>query len=153
MIQKLKRLFKWIPLIWRTGDWDYGYTLEILSASLEELADHLENHDISEGAEQKAKQMRFTSKMISRHLNEVASDLVYDRHNEKWGDPIYVQIPIPDTEFHEIRFERLYARTVEEREQEEEEMKEAFYMAQRLEDRDWNLIWDTIKEHMRGWWC
>ena len=37
--RRLKRLFKWIPIIWKDEDWDYEYFLKIAQFKLESMAE------------------------------------------------------------------------------------------------------------------
>lgn len=153
LLMRLKRLIRWLPVIWRTRDFDYGYVLDILSYSFGELEQHLLDHNIHVTAERDAKRIRYVRKMIERHLNEVSSNMEYAKHDKKWGDTVGVSVPIPNSNFTEWRSVRLNARTPQEQEQETKEFRRAMKKANRLEQRDWHEIWDTIKKYGQGWWC
>ena len=152
-LTRLRRLVRWMPVIWRTRDFDYGYVLEILSHSLGELEQHLLSHDIHVNAERDAGRIHYVCQMIERHLNEVSSNMEYERHDKKWGETVSVSIPIPNSNFIEWRSARLNARTPQEQEQEIKEFRRAMKKAHQLEQRDWDEIWDTIKKYGQGWWC
>ena len=152
-VRHIVRVSRWIPIIWQTQDFDYRYTLDILSHSLGELEQHLLSHNIHVGAERDAKRIRYVCQMINRHIEEKSSNMEYERHDKKWGKAVGVWIPIPDSKFSEWRSERLLARTEQERRQERKDFRRAIKKGQQLEQRDWNEIWDTIKKYGRGWWC
>lgn len=140
-------------VIWNTADFDYAYTLDILHEALGELAQHLKEHDIHVNAQKDANRIEYARRLIRRHQDEVASNMVYGRHDRKWGKTVGVSVPIPNSKFSEWRYVRLNARTPKEIEQEEEEFRRAMDKARLLEDRDWDEIWDIIKKYGRHWWC
>lgn len=44
--RRLKRLFKWTPVIWKNEDWDYEYFLIIAQFKLEQMAElHVKDGD------------------------------------------------------------------------------------------------------------
>lgn len=44
--RRLKRLFKWTPVIWKDEDWDYEYLLKITQFKLEQMAElHVKDGD------------------------------------------------------------------------------------------------------------
>lgn len=74
---RIKRLLRWIPVIWRTRTWDYQYTLNILRHSLLELAECVENGITVSGPEH-AKQIRYVCELIERLDNNTAWDMTWD---------------------------------------------------------------------------
>tara|TARA_R110000772_G_scaffold25903_3_gene67255 strand:+ start:202 stop:690 length:489 start_codon:yes stop_codon:yes gene_type:complete len=46
---RLIRLFEYLPIIWNTGDHDYGYNIELFKYQLDRTADALENSQYSSG--------------------------------------------------------------------------------------------------------
>lgn len=153
LLWRVRRLLQWLPVIWRTRDFDYHCCLEIFSHSLGELERHLLEHNIHVGAEKDAKRIRYVRNMIKRHEDETATTMIYGIHDKRWGEAIPVFIPIPNTVFSEWRTVRLHADTPEEQEKEIKEYRIMMKKAQRLEERDWNEIWDTIKKYGQHWWC
>ena len=71
---RMRRLLRWIPVIWRNQTWDYQYTLNILGYSLEELAHCLENGMLVNGP-RNAKRIRCVCNLIQRIDNGTAWDM------------------------------------------------------------------------------
>ena len=42
-IQQIKNILKWIPVIWRTFDWDYRYSLDVFKFQLQNQINFLES--------------------------------------------------------------------------------------------------------------
>lgn len=40
---RIKRILEWLPILWRTHDWDHGYATQIWAYSLERLRDSMVN--------------------------------------------------------------------------------------------------------------
>jgi len=153
LLRRVNRLIRWMPVIWHTGDWDYSYVLEILAHSLGELEQHLLDHDMLVCSKRNAKRIHYVRQMVGRYLNGTSRDMAYERHEKKWGEMVGFRIPIPNSDFVEWRSARLNARTTQEQERERKDFQRAMKEAHRLEQRDWDAIWDTIKKHGQRWWC
>ena len=95
-IRRIGRLFRWMPVIWRNQTWDYQYTLNILSYSLEELADCLENGYTKSGPKD-AKRIRYVRELIRRLGDSTAWGMKHDadkslRLEETYWDEIWTTI-------------------------------------------------------------
>ena len=63
---KVKRLIDWIPLIWNTSDYDYGYSIEIFRYQLERTADYIEKRGHLERGEFVVSQIRTAIDLIDK---------------------------------------------------------------------------------------
>ncbi len=43
LLKRIKRVVEYIPIIWKTHDWDHGYSLQIYAYSLKRLKKSIEN--------------------------------------------------------------------------------------------------------------
>ncbi len=60
-LMRVRRLARWLPVIWRSRTWDYQYTLNILGYSLTELGECLER-----SRDKEAKRIRYVCALIRR---------------------------------------------------------------------------------------
>lgn len=62
----VKRLTKWVPLLWNNEDWDYAYLLEVMEMKLSELERNQREDSNHVGNERRAKEIRATIERIKR---------------------------------------------------------------------------------------
>jgi len=74
---RIRRLIRWLPVLWRNRTWDYQFTLNILGYSLEELAVCLEN-GITMSGPNDAKRIRYVCNLIRRLDDGTAWDMTND---------------------------------------------------------------------------
>ena len=74
---RIRRLIRWMPVIWHNRTWDYQFTMNILGYSLEELAECLEN-GITMSGPKDAKRIRYVCNLIRRLDNGTAWDMAGD---------------------------------------------------------------------------
>lgn len=78
-VNRLVRLVKYIPVIWNSHDWDYGYTLDLLQYQLKRQADYIEKHGIHLNADNDISRIRTAINLI-----EIAyGDHYFDEYLER----------------------------------------------------------------------
>lgn len=87
-IRRLRRLIAFIPVIWRTNDWDYGYSLELLQFSLGRLAKEVENGYGVNGKHQ-ASRMRLVNRLIENELSLKYLEEWYDADGKTPVETVY----------------------------------------------------------------
>ena len=123
------RLCRWVPLLWKQEEWDFGYTYEILELRLKELRKSLEEdtwHDPKE---------------VEEAIEQINSCLGHMDNYLNWTD----FIPIPDGETWtkvEGGFKLEFTP----------EQKEAFEKANKFEEEHYNAFWDELKKNSGNWW-
>ena len=65
----IKRLFRWLPVLWRQEEWDYGYIYDILDVKLKELRDCIAKDDIHADAPTCLRQINICLKYLDRYRN------------------------------------------------------------------------------------
>ena len=65
----IKRLFRWLPVLWRQEEWDYGYIYDILDVKLKELKDCIAKDDIHVDAPTCLRQINICLKYLDRYRN------------------------------------------------------------------------------------
>jgi len=70
IIQGLKNLIKWFPIIWKDRDWDYRYIYDILKLKLENQAKYIGSKGIHTTAKRDAEIMMTCVRLIDKIKDE-----------------------------------------------------------------------------------
>lgn len=65
-LDRLERMWVWIPVIWRSNDYDYAYTLEILALKLRGQSRHLAKHRAFKDWYKQSRQIRSVADALDR---------------------------------------------------------------------------------------
>ena len=89
--EQIKRLIKWIPVIWKQYDFDYKYPIEVFKLKLGELADTLESDKTGVYSPSDAKRVRTAIDLMDKVYSEYYSDQCVDRAYAKYGEKGFVR--------------------------------------------------------------
>ena len=64
MVQGVKNLWRWFPVIWKDRDWDDAFILDVLKFKLKNTADELERAAFFTGYEHEVSRIRLCVKLI-----------------------------------------------------------------------------------------
>lgn len=78
IINGVKNLIKWFPVIWKDRDFDHCYIFDILRFKIKNMADQIEKNDGYVGCEKDVQKMRLCIKLIDLVNNDFYEDEVYD---------------------------------------------------------------------------
>lgn len=65
----VKRLYRWIPVLWKQEEWDYGYMYNILELKLKELLKCIQEDDLHVEAPICSRQIKICLKYLDRYRN------------------------------------------------------------------------------------
>lgn len=125
----LLRLIRWVPLLWRQEEWDFGYTYEVLELKLKELRENI------------SKDTWHAPEEVERALKEINSCLEHMDKYLNWTN----YISIPDGE----KWIKVEGGAKLELTPEQEE---AFKKAREFEEEHYNAFWDELKKNSGNWW-
>ena len=69
-LNRFKKLIRWIPIIWKTRDWDYIYLLILIRHQLEDMIKYSESVDIHEGQLRIEDEMHICVSLIKKIEND-----------------------------------------------------------------------------------
>jgi len=151
-MNKIKRLLRWLPIIWNDQDWDYGFLYVILRHKLSMMAEFFAS-DLPhlEGAREVEDQLNYCIHLIDR-ITTYNYYEEYDReHKEMWGEKHMDFVDIDDDLCEVVmRYER--DLTDEEYEIAEEMARINSVRAVNDKERDRNKLFQFISDHIEGWW-
>ena len=147
----IQNLYTHFSIVWRSGDFDYGYVLRMLKFKLERLEKSLqEGYEVDEDRLPKIEDIK--------RCIELLNNKIEDNYAERCGylyDGVKTEfVPVDKDENGEQLYEMVTTRT----KQTNEEVREIFKKAHDLEQKEWEEIWETIKKgnkspvDARGWW-
>ena len=128
------RLIRWIPVLYKQEEWDFGYIYPILELKIKEL-----RKAISEDT-------WHTEDCIKEELEQIDEVLSCLDKYINWTD----YIEIPETPKNHDEFPKtedgLYAWNPT------KEQHKAYQKANKFEEENFNKFWNKLKEYHRNWW-
>jgi len=148
----IKNLINYFPIVWGGVDFDYHSILRMKKFKLEKLLKVLENgHEVDEGRLPKIEDIKRCIELLNNVLEDnFAQRCGYDTSRHTMGFE-----PIEETLDGEKLFKMVNKNP---NPQSDEEMSEIFKKARELEKKEWDELWDTIKNGNKGefglnsWW-
>lgn len=95
MIQGLRSVWYWLPIIWRDRPWDYVYLLKIWKHKIEQMEAATPDW-LHVNAEEIAEEMRQTIGLIDDLISDRAEMDAAKRHEEIFGKSKHEFVPVPD---------------------------------------------------------
>jgi len=152
VIEKIKNLISWFPVIWNDFDWDYQSIYRILEHKLSRMENVIRG-GYAVDAEATADKIKFCSLLCKRLAECDYLERALIPHKRKWGsigDLITKELPGGTLEWLGPKWEK--ADTEEKRLQAEEEFRRAAIRADWRQEQDKNELFDAMKKYITGWW-
>lgn len=140
LLGRLRRVFRWLPVLWRDFDGDWAAIFLVWEFRLREGARHIREHNLIEDAEKVASEMETCAAALCRLAEDDYAREEWERHRsrfpprraERLADGRYCLEPMSDEE----------AASLEALVRIEEAMRAA----------DEKLFAETLIKNYRGWW-
>jgi hypothetical protein len=144
--KKLKRLIRYIPLIWNSEDFDYRYSLELFKIKLEDIASFLESDKAwSARAKHDASRIRMVLRLMDKVYEEEYSIEWIEEIKKIYGNDI-LDFKIENT-YLKYKYEDLHnAKEIEYKK------REFFYKSLEKQKRAHKLLWKLIEHNIQHWW-
>lgn len=161
--EQIKRLFKWIPVIWNQYDFDYSYSLEVFKLKLSEQADFLESdRSNTMSAKSNAKRIRTAIELMDRVYSDYYIEQYIDMVHDKYGERGFIETELIDKDDlpEEMKGEKLYeteliwlrSMTDEEKEEAEQYYTDMINLGRIKQNRASILLWKFIEHNIENWW-
>ena len=176
LIQGVKNLWKWFPVIWRDRDWDTNFIYEIIKVKLNNQADYIGGKNRHTRAKRDAELMKLCSRLIQRcqddHYDMEYMDYHESNYNflditdeddipEKYRKGKKLDIELVSENFDDYfkKYPRQYKRVMSGeisrfRRPIEEKDKQVIAMeiAHENQDRCRKLLFKIMERRIEGWW-
>lgn len=84
---RIKRLVRYVPIIWNSGDFDYRYAIELFRMKLEDIATFMESDKAwSATAKQDARRIRTAIQLLENVYDEKYSTEYFDIMQSTYGE-------------------------------------------------------------------
>jgi hypothetical protein len=150
-IRKIKRLIRYLPVIWKSYDFDYSYATELFQMKLEDIATFMESDKaMTVRAKQNAKRIRMIVRLMNKVYNEDYALAYQEKLVELYGDSV-----------NEIHWDKLLSGGSELRWEYEswdnaEEISakklELLHQSYEKQKRAHRLLWKLIEHNIKHWW-
>ena len=128
------RIIRWIPVLWKQEEWDFGYTYDILEQKIKDLRDCIK------------KDTWHTEDCVKEELQQINVCLQHLDKYRNWTH--YIEIPEPPEDF--VRWTDCENGCKELHFTDEEH--EAYQKANEFEEENRLAFWEDLKNHGGNWW-
>lgn len=134
----IKRLYAWIPILWKDEDWDSAYLYEIMAFKISRLRKDMEESARHLGYEKDVHNMKIAENLLQR---QGLSDFYYD-NDEK--NRQYCECPDDKFSFGNSLFVNHLCNWCSRKTQLSRQNKK--------EKEDYDFMWKHIGKHSKRWW-
>ena len=126
---RVQNIIKWLPVIWKTYDYDYCYSIEVFKFHLKQLQRSLEDDDLHEGGKHFASRIKTIIELMDRVYDEYYLMEVLNEY-EEWYGRIEAEHPPSDGRAFSEYCDR----------------------ARQRQRRAHKLLWELVEHNIQGWW-
>lgn len=148
IFKKLKRLIDFIPVIWKSEDYDYRYALDIFKFQLLRLADYIESQERYVGYEKDVARIRLVCRLMTKVYDEEYTTQYQDILKAMYGDEV-LNFKEDERGYSTLAYEYEKWDNAEEIDQIKSEL---FQMSKEKQERAHRLLWQLIEKDIRKWW-
>jgi hypothetical protein len=148
--RKLKRVWQFLPQIWRGYDFDYQYSIDLFKYQLERTADFMESDKaMTVDADIRAKRIRTAIKLLNKVYDEDYGREYQTKMVELYGTSIL------DFWFEDTGNDSSYLRQAWEFRDDVYDVKKVFdnlfKESQEKQNRAEKLVWEFISHNIKDW--
>jgi hypothetical protein len=159
LIQGIKNLYSWFPIIYNDRDWDYHFIYEVLIHKLEKQATYIHKYGNHVSAERDAEKMFLCARLARIQQEELYMDEYYDTHEME-----FEFVPTDETEqwftmeskiLSENFTDYLYKyhhqyKLIDKTDLDKQEI--AVTIARNNQERSRKLLFKIMEENIERWW-
>jgi hypothetical protein len=140
-ISNIKRLIKWIPIIWRDRDWDSQYLLKVLDFKIEMMYNYINEFGIHKYKHRELKQMFRTRLILKRLMDDEYAEWQWKKLHETYGEWIIQEDGV-----------RLEYETEDNKDQIRVIMDKNRLDSTYLRKQDLEFLGKYLAKYIDGWW-
>ena len=126
----IKRLYRWLPVLWKQEDWDYAYLYDVMQIKMEELLKCLKEDNLHLNSKKRAR--------------ELAICLEYFKRMREPED--YIDIPVDDVTFVNLPNSTAKMETTPYFSRQCKKCKD-------FEKFNYDMFWKRFVQWHTRWWC
>ena len=157
--RQIKKTIDFLPLIWKSYDFDYRYALELLKKQLERIADEMESERaMTLSAPINAQKIRTALRLMDKVYDEDYASEYMSTIDKLYGPTHYDFVETDEVS--KRTGEKVYQlklrneKAVDEQHQKEidEVRTQMMYHSRDKQKRAHKLLWDFIEHNIQRWW-
>lgn len=126
---RIRNIIKWLPVIWKTYDWDYCYSIDVFKFHLKQIQKSLEDDASHEGDKHHASRIKTIIELMDRVYEEYYLFEVLNEYEYQYG-----KIEVDALSSNWIIFSEYCDR------------------ARQRQRRAHKLLWELVEHNIQGWW-
>lgn len=138
---RIQRFFDYAPLVWEDEDWDSAYLLIMMKYKIKRIRENIDRNQNHEGCEADVANMKEIEECLDRIINDNYLDKEWEEFHNKYP-----------MKFEEDKDNPEWSRVVDQGEPCNTIRKELVAKKSELWLKDWNRIWDIMRDESRKWW-
>lgn len=150
VIKKIKKIIDYIPILWNDEDWDFEYLLLLLRFKLNKIKDCIHENDIIVKHEQ-----REIFIGINQAMNHIDNYLNSDEAFEEYAPKMPFEASFKTEKNNEGCYNLIILNKQIQKPltKEEDELYNKYLIDKiNFQQKEWELIFDTIKQEGQKWW-
>lgn len=153
-LYRIKRLFQYIPVIWKTHDWEYSFAIDIFRYQLQRTLNCFERNEEEIDREYERQRLKTILKLMDLVYDDKYELEFFDIMQKKYGKYKFLFDCDPDFIKYKARisYENFKDLSEEEIEQAKEEEREIILMCEKKQDRAHRILWKLIEHNIRHFW-
>lgn len=136
MIRFIKNVWRFRKELSNFQDWDYNFNLDLFKKSLQFTHDYMKKDGLEVDED------RLPKVEIMQEVIDAIDKVSYHDFIDEAETQLCVKATMENTSNKDSEFDWKYT----------EHSKRVYKLSDELEQKNWNKIWDLIKNNMQGWW-
>lgn len=149
--RKLKRLLQYIPMIWKTDDFDYSYSIQLFQYQLRRTADCIEENDYIENSKVVALKIRTACDLLDAGYHGKYIEEAEAEFERQYGESEVIFSETPEGNF-DMQIRWPIAEDEDHNKEIQEYWSAAMGAAYVKSDRAKKLAWNYIHKNIDQWW-
>ena len=152
---KIKRLFKWSVIIWKSETFDFSYSITIFKESLIELRDTLNKNNRFESTQYIVSKLNTIIKLIeinyeTDHYSDKYYSVLYEKYGKEMFDLSFQKIENSSSYTIKSSYEFLEDKDLVE--SIKKDLSETLKKIKEKEDKSKKLLWKMVDNYMEQFW-
>ena len=156
----IKNLVIWFPTVWRDRQWDHQFIYIMLRQKLHFTEQFIRHHGVHVNNVEDADEIKTCVDILDRLINDVHHDEAFKKHHEIFGVPDLdwkeadgdIDKFLKDDEYVQLHINYPKVKSTEDERQEKIGFNDACREETYLREYDLAKLFETMKEHIQGWW-
>lgn len=154
LVNFIKQLYAYLPIIWRDNDFDYSALLNLMEFKLSRMSKHMIEHNIVVDAPKISKELRVAAELCKRINNDNYYELPLAKLAEQYGELEWGSEPTENTRSQRMILDRPKAREgTPEYDVVKKKERVIFERAKEQRDNDKKYLFHLMEKRMDSWWC